>query len=464
MRKSRVRVMWLAAGAVLACALAAPAVWAAQAGQAGPAGKSAAVQAVNQGKNQGQAEAAAQEAYTLPAATLEKAIELDRIRTALAFGGELWGLIVLWLLLRTRAAAWMDARAARIARRHWVQGIVFFAALLVATELAAVPLDVVAQAASRAYGISVQSWAGWLGDEAKGLGLSIAIGAPVLLLFHRMVRRWTRRYWLAAWAAATALMVAGAFLAPLVIDPLFNQFEPLEKTNPALAAQLERVVERTGVKIPPDRMFLMKASAKTNGLNAYVTGIGATKRVVVWDTTAGRIPNDEVLFIFAHETGHYVLHHVAIGLALSSAGIFFLFWVCARFAEWMARRRGAAWGLGAVGDGRAALASRAGFVVLLLAVGIAGFLTQPAGNAVSRYFEHQADIYGQEAIHGIVPDPERTAVAAFNALGRAWLEDPHPNAFVELWMDTHPSTEQRAEFAEHYDPWKSGGRGKYFRQ
>jgi len=455
--------MWrLAAG----FALAAGPGWAfAGVAQAGAVAVRANAPAVSQAKNpnhQGQAEAGAKEAYTLPPEMLKKAIRLERIQTALAFGGELWGLAVLWLLLATRAAAGMDAWAVRVARRRWVQGLVFFAALVLVTGLAAVPLDAIGEAASRAFGISVQSWAGWLGDEAKGLGLSLAIGAPVLMLFHAMVRRWTRRYWLVAWAVATALMVAGAFAEPLVIDPMFNTFEPLMKTNPALVAQLERVVQRTGVKIPPDRMFLMKASVKTNGLNAYVTGLGASKRVVVWDTTAGRIPNDEVLFIFGHETGHYVLRHVAIGLALSSAGMFFLFWVCAWFAWWMARRFGAAWGLNAWGDGRTALASRAGFVVLLLAVATAGFLTEPVSNAVSRHFEHQADIYGQEAIHGIVPDPQKTTVAAFNALGRAWLEDPNPNKFVEFWMDSHPSTERRAEFAAHYDPWKNGGRGKYF--
>ncbi|HEU5457676.1 MAG TPA: M48 family metalloprotease, partial [Terracidiphilus sp.] len=244
-----------------------------------------------------------------------------------------------------------------------------------------------------------------------------------------------------------------------VIDPLFNKFEPLERTNPALVAQLEKVVDRTGVAIPSDRMFLMKASAKTNGLNAYVTGLGSSKRVVVWDTTAGRIPNDEVLFIFAHETGHYVLHHVLLGLGIGAVGMFVLFWACARGAEAMDGRCGARWGL--VDEG-GPLESRAGFVVVLLMVAIAGFVTEPVGNAVSRWMEHQADIYGQEAIHGIVPDPQKTAVAAFNALGRAWLEDPNPNPFVEFWMANHPSTQQRAEFAAHYDPWKNGGRGKYF--
>lgn len=457
MRNGRDWRRTLAACLVLAAALTAPHECVAQAVQANAPATS---QVSNSASTQSEANAG--EAYTLPPEMLEKAIRLNRIRTALAFGGEIWGLLVLWLLLQTRAAARMSRGAERWLRRRWMQGLMFFAGILMVTWAAALPLDAIGHGASRAFGISVQSWAGWLGDELKGLGVSVALGAPVLLLFHALVRRWPRRYWLAAWLVALPLMLAGAFLEPLVIDPLFNKFEPLAKTNPALVAQLEKVVERTGVKIPPDRMFLMKASAKTNGLNAYVTGIGASKRVVVWDTTAGRIPNDEVLFIFAHETGHYVLHHVALGLALSAVGLFILFWVCARGAEAMSRRCGARWGLVATDGNKRPLENRAGFVVLLLALGLAGFLTEPLGNAVSRWMEHQADIYGQEAIHGIVPNPQATTVAAFNALGRAWLEDPQPNAFVEFWMDSHPSTAERAEFAAHYDPWKNGGRGKYF--
>ena len=220
--------------------------------------------------------------------------------------------------------------------------------------------------------------------------------------------------------------------------------------------ELEKVVARTGTNIPPDRMYLMKASEKTNGLNAYVSGIGATKRIVVWDTTAGRIPNDEVLFIFGHESGHYVLHHIWKGFAGTVIALFFMYWACAGFAAWMVKRFGARWGL-------QELSSRAGFVVLLFTISIAGFLLEPAGNAFSRHFEHQADVYGQEAIHGIVADPQKTAVAAFNDLGEAWLEDPNPNPFIEFWLYNHPSTEHRANFALHYDPWANGGHGEFFK-
>ena len=397
---------------------------------------------------------AGHQAYSLPPDKLAKAIAISRIRNILDIVGSLWQIAVIWLLLASRFAARLEAEIKRIATHRWAQGVFFFAAFFIIAWLSGLPLGMYAHHVERSYQISVQPWAGWFSDDAKELGFAIAISTPVLLLFNWIVRRWPRRYWLGAWVVTLPILVIVFFVEPLV-EPLFEKFEPLQAHDPALVADLEKVVARTGTEIPPSRMYLMKASLKTNGLNAYVTGIGATKRIVVWDTTAGRIPNDEILFIFAHECGHYVLHHVTKGIALTAGFLFFVYWFCARFAAWMVHRYGVRWGA-------ADLASRAGFLVLIFAVTIVMFLAQPIENGVSRYFEHQADVYGQEAIHGIVPDPQKTAVAAFNDLGKAWLDDPNPSPLIEFWLFSHPSTQQRAEFAEHYDPWANGGHGEFF--
>jgi STE24 endopeptidase len=404
---------------------------------------------------------AAPQAYSLPPDKLAKAIALSRIRNILDPVGTFWGLAVLWMLLDTRAAAALEGWAGRTVRYRWLQGLLFFAVFLIIITLANLPLDSFAHQISRSYGISVQGWGGWLGDQAKSLGLAVLFGPPILLLFNWIVRRWPRRYWLGAWLVTLPLLVLSVFIAPL-FEPIFNQYEPLAKSHPALVAELAKVVARTGTKIPPDRMFLMKASEKTNGLNAYVSGIGATKRIVVWDTTAGRIPDDEVQFIFGHESGHYVLNHIPKGLTITAVALFFVFWACAGFAAWLARRFGVRWQLDAPENGRAPLSTRAGFLVLLFAISVAGFALAPVDNAISRHFEHEADVYGQEAIQGIVADPQKTAVAAFNALGEAWLEDPNPSPFIEFWEYSHPSVQTRANFALHYDPWTNGGHGRFF--
>ena len=397
----------------------------------------------------------AQEAYALPPDKLAKAIEISRIRNILNIAGSVWGIVFVWILLAARGWSGIERWAQRISSRRWIQGVVFFAAFLIISAVASFPVDWLGEHYELAYGVSVQSWGSWLGDEGKGLGLALVIGVHVLLLFNWIVRRWPRRYWFGAWVVTLPILVFAIFVTPL-LAPIFDKFEPLQKNYPVLVTKLEKVVARTGTDIPPDRMYLMKASLKTNGLNAYVNGIGATKRIVVWDTTAGRVPDDEVLFIFGHESGHYVLNHIPKYIVIFSVGLFFVYWACAGFAAWLVARFGARWG---TND----LSSRTGFVVLLFTVSIAGFLLEPTQNAVSRHYEHQADVYGQEAIHGIVPDPQKTAVAAFNDLGKAWLEDPNPSPFIEFWLFSHPSVEERARFAEQYDPWKNGGHGEFFK-
>jgi len=405
------------------------------------------------------------QAYTLPPDRLAKAIAINRIRNILDIVDGLWGIAFLCILLTTRTAARIEVWTHRVHARPSVQGLLFFAGFFVLLAVANLPLDLFAHQVSRRYGISIQGWASWFGDQGKALGLTILFGAPVLLLFNWIVRRWPRRYWFGIWLVTLPLLVLSLFVAPL-LEPIFNTYEPLTKNHPALVGKLESVVARTGTEIPPDRMFLMIASAKTNGLNAYVNGIGATKRIVVWDTTAGRIPDDEVMFVFGHESGHYVLNHIPKQLAGIAIALFFVYWACAAFASLLARRYSASWGLQSPAPDSAAaagpLATRSGFVVLILAITVAGFILEPAANTFSRHFEHQADVYGQEAIHCLVPDPQKTAVAGFQALGEAWLEDPNPSPLIEFWEYNHPSVKTRANFAANYNPWANGGHGEFF--
>jgi Zn-dependent protease with chaperone function len=401
-----------------------------------------------------------QPAYQLSPDKLAKAIAISRIRNIMDIVSGLWGLAVLWLLLSTGLSSRIESWARGIARRRWIQGVIFFAAFILITWLASLPLDWFSQSKEKSFGISVQTWASWLGDQAKALGLALAFAVPILLLFNWIVRRWPRRYWFGVWVATVPILVFMIFISPL-LGPIFNKFEPLETHHAPLVAKLETVVARTEINIPPSRMYLMKASEKYNGINAYVTGVGATKRYVMWDTATDRLPDDEVLFVFGHESGHYVLKHIPKLIVGMSIGLFFVYWACAAFAAWLARRFGARWKLDALESGNL-LASRTGFVVLLLAISVASFFLEPVSNTFSRHFEHQADVYGQEAIHGIVADPQRTAVSSFNHLGEAWLEDPNPSPLIEFWEFNHPSVQTRANFALHYDPWTNGGHGEFF--
>lgn len=396
------------------------------------------------------------EPYRLPPDELKKARVLGRVFTALHFGVELWQPMFLVLLLGTGAAACLGRWTERLNGCRWVHAATFAAVLAAAIFVAVeVPAGAIGHYFTLRYGISVEPWGAWIWDMAKSLVLSVAIETPLLVLAAWLVRWSPRRFWIWLGVAFVPLLVMGTFLLPEIVEPMFYRFEPLAASHPELVKQLEKVVARTGTEIPPERMFLMQASAKSNGLNAYVTGIGASKRIVVWDTTADRMPVDEIVFTFAHETGHYVLRHIPKGLALASAGGFFFFFLAARLAQILLYRFGAAWGA-------KGMASLPGLVVLVLAISLVQVIAEPVENGISRHFEHEADVYGQEAIHGLVADPQKTAVASFQRLGEAYLDDPEPNAFVVWWTYDHPSIQSRAQFAEHYDPWAPGEKARFF--
>jgi Zn-dependent protease with chaperone function len=399
-------------------------------------------------------------AYTLAPEKLQKAIALDRLRMVLEIGGTLWTPVQLGLLLALRVVARMRDLAVGLATRlargnRWVQGPGFVLLLLLALGLLDLPLAVYGHRAALSYGLSVQGWASWAADRGKTLGLEWVIGSPLAMLMFWVIRRSPTRWWFWFWIPAVLAVAGGVFLTPYVIDPLFNQFEPLAKSDSELVAQLERVVERGGLSIPQERMFLMRASAKSTELNAYVTGFGESKRVVVWDTTIAKSTPDEIAFIFAHEMGHYALGHVVLGVALGCAALLPFFWLGYCGLHCLLRRFGNAWGIASQQDWGA-------LVVLLLVLATLATVAEPIENAFSRRIEHNADMYGQEAVHGIVADPQAVARLSFQVLGEDSLDDPTPHPLFEWWFDTHPPIRFRAAFAEAYDPWTPGLRAKYF--
>ncbi len=394
-------------------------------------------------------------AYTLPPDLLPKAIALTRLRTVLSFGGTAWSVAILLLVLALRWPVHLRNWAERTTSRPWLQGLLFLPPAILFLVILSLPLEIYSQHIERLFGLSVQTWISWAADQGKTLLLSLAVFTPLLMLLFWIVRRAPKTWWLWFWLATLPVILFGVFIAPLWIDPMFNHFSPLWKSDPQLTVQLEKLAQHAGLDIPPSRMFLMRASEKVTGLNAYVTGVGASKRIVVWDTTIQKLPPDEILFIAGHEMGHYVLDHIYKGLAFTALLLFVLLWLARQCIGWLLLRHRQRWGIRGQDDW-AALA------VFVLVATCIGFLSSPIANSFSRWEEHQADIFGQEAIHGLVASPQQTAQQAFNEMGRVYLEAPHPNAAIEFWLDSHPSISQRAEFALHYDPWLPGKHPRYF--
>ncbi|WP_035349383.1 M48 family metallopeptidase [Edaphobacter aggregans] len=421
-------------------------------------------QAPPQPESQSQAQAQTQQppeastakpAYSLPPEKLQQAIDYSRIRVILDFLGSGWGILQLILLLALGVIARMRNVAVNLSKSRWVQGFTFILLLLLASTLLDLPLDLYGHHAAVAYGQSVQGWGSWAWDAAKSLLLTFVFGGLLVMLLFWVIRRSPTRWWFWFWIPAMVFVLLSVFVAPVLIDPLFNKFEPLAKTNPALVDRLEQVVARGGIEIPAERMFLMKASEKVTTLNAYVTGYGASKRVVVWDNSITKATPDEISFIFGHEMGHYVLNHIPQTLVFLGVLLLVEFYLGYRGIQWLIARYGARWRIPSQNDWGA-------LVVLLLVLAVLSFFSEPIVNGYSRMHEHEADVYGQEAIHGIVADPQTTAQQSFQLLGEMSLTDPNPNPFVEFWTFSHPSVSSRAAFAAAYNPWSPGQHPKYF--
>ncbi|MGH9775625.1 MAG: M48 family metallopeptidase [Candidatus Acidiferrales bacterium] len=387
--------------------------------------------------------------YTLSPERYQQAVEFSRARYRLYFINVICGVLVLLLVLRWRLAPKFRDWAERLSSRRFIQAAIYTPLLVVTLAIAGLATATYGHHLSRHYGISVQGWDSWMWDWAKGQFLTIVISVFLVWILYGVIRRSPRRWWFYFWLACLPLLVFLIFLAPVVIDPLFNKFEPLQQKDPQLVSALEQVVRRTGLDIPPERMFWMQASEKTKALDAYVTGIGASKRVVVFDNTIQRMSTSETLFVFGHESGHYVLGHVWKGILFFAALAFVLLY--AGFA--LQRRLLARWGMSC---GIRSLEDWASLPVLLLIISVFAFFTDPVANSFSRHLEHQADIYGLEVTHSITPDSGEVAARAFQVLGEVDLADPAPSPFIEFWLYDHPPLGKRLDFARTYNPWEAG--------
>lgn len=394
-------------------------------------------------------------AYSLPPDKLAKAEALERQSNWLWVGGTVWEFASLGLVLGLGWAAGLGRIAGQFTKRAWVQGLIFVPLLVILLRVLNLPLSLFGHHLGLAYGLSVERWPAWCWDWTKGLMVSLVVMTLVLSLLFAIVRHAQRRWWLWFWLMSLPLLLGAVYAEPLIIDPLFNHFEPLSRTHPELVTRLEEVVARSGEHIAPDRMFLMKASEKVTGLNAYVTGFGASKRVVVWDTSLQKATPDEVLFIFGHELGHYVLGDVTRGLIYGALGLLVALWLASHVVTWLIARYGAAWGI-------ASLADWGAVVVLMLVFAVFTFFSDPIANGISRRIEHRADVYGQEIVHGIVADPQETARHSFQTLGEESLDVPDPNRALVFWTYSHPTIADRAAFARDYDPWSPGHQPRFF--
>jgi STE24 endopeptidase len=388
--------------------------------------------------------------YTLTPERRAQAIAYSRSLYILYFLGTLVSLGIYVFLWRARIAVKFRDWARKVSRRLFVQCLIVVPLFVATAALLKLPLNFYSgYVLEHRFGLSTQGLAFWLGDWGKSLGIVVALRAMVAWVFYTLVRRSPRRWWFYFWLASIPLVLGYILIEPYAIDPLFYKFTPLDKTQHTLVVRIESMLKHASLSIPAARIFEMDASSRTKEVDAYVTGLGASKRVVVWDTTLKTMGPDELLLVLGHETGHYALYHIPKEFALDEA-VALLFFALGFFAvNRLAERAGPRAGIEGIGD----LAS---LPLVLAVLTLLVFLSAPVVNGISRYFEHQADQFGLEVAYGIVADPNAAEVHSLQILGDVDLADPDPNPFIKFWLYTHPPLDDRIRFAATYKPWAEG--------
>jgi len=333
----------------------------------------------------------------------------------------------------TRAGAATARRLARPLGGGWVwQVLLGGTAILLVGRLVTLPLSAYGEMVRHRYGLSTRGWGLYARDLATSFAIDTGLTVLGLLVVVALARRAPRTWWAWAGGGAAALVVVGSFLYPLLIEPAFNRFEPMPASQ--LRTELFALADRSGT--PVQDVLVADASRRTTALNAYVSGFGSSRRIVVYDTLLDQLPDSEVESIIAHELGHVaaddVLTGTLIGALGAGAGVALLGWLLGSTP--LLRRAGAS----GPGDGQVI-----GLLLLLLAVGT--LVSTPVQNAVSRRIEARADLHALD----LTADPQ-SFEAVQRELGVANLSEPDPPAVWQWWFGSHPTVPQRIAFAEDW--------------
>jgi STE24 endopeptidase len=324
---------------------------------------------------------------------------------------------------------WGGRLMARLPGRWWVKVVLGVLVVSLLGRLATLPCSVMLQRHRLANGLSTQSWAGYARDVATNEAVAVVTTSLALLILLGVARRWSRAWPAIAAGLVAALVVLGSFVYPLVVEPLFNDFTPLSDVD--LRSEIFAVADQEGVRI--DDVLVADASRRTTTLNAYVSGFGGTRRVVVYDNLVEALPRDEALSVIAHELAHAAHGDVVIGTALGALGGAAGVGLLGLLVTTGRRRR-------SMGNPR--------LVPLVLALSVwATVAASPLENAISRQIEARADVDALRATR----DPD-AFIEMQRTLALRSLSDPTPPGWMQWWWGSHPTTLERVAIARRLGP------------
>jgi len=395
----------------------------------------------------------------------EKALSYYRSGIVLWIVNVLWGLLIPALFLftgfsarirdwaREAGATWfsiidahfhpraMFAPLAKLGKTLFFTVGVYFVSFLIINFVIDFPLSYYqGYMRQHAYGLSNQTLSKWFGDQFTGLLIGIVTGFLFLWIPYLLLKKSPRRWWLYTGLLAIPFLVLVILVQPVWIDPLFNKFGPMK--NKELETKILQLAERAGIE--GSRVYEVEKSEDTKALNAYVTGFGATKRIVLWDTIIAKLDEDELLFVMGHEMGHYTLGHVWKTIIFLSLLIIATLYAIHRTAGWLINKFHRRFGFTELSD----IASLPLIILLFSAYFL---IIAPIALAFSRYNEREADRFGLEITRN-----NRAGATGFVKLQQENLGVPRPHILVKLWRASHPTLGERIDFCNEYRPWRKG--------
>jgi STE24 endopeptidase len=372
------------------------------------------------------------EAVEIPGLDVAKAKRYSRTKLAVLLLSTLWSVARLAWFASDRRAARLKASIARGVPERRLAAPAFFTVTMALSWLSSLPVAYVGgYQVERRFGLTRQSTSGWLGDQAKGLLIGLLLQTPLLTAAYTVMRRRPRDWWLIIAGASVPLTVALGNLAPVLLMPLFNRFQPLR--DEALAARVRELAARSGVRISD--VYEMDMSRQSEKPNAMFTGLGNTKRIVLGDTLLAGFSPDEVEAVVAHELGHQVHGDIWRLIGFGAGAGFGMAWLLSRIAPAAVRQSRERTGVSEVAD-------EASLPLLALLMTAMGLILMPVQAAFSRAMERRADRFA------VALTRNGDAYArAMEGLAAQSLADPDPPRPVVVMLYSHPPIVERIRAA-----------------
>jgi STE24 endopeptidase len=374
---------------------------------------------------------------TVPEAS-EQAMRFYNSGNILWIVQQVWGFVIPLLFLARGFTGKLSLFSEKIGKNWYFSIVAYLFFFVVLYQILNFPIAFYAgYLRLHEYDLSTQTVTRWFSNYGKATGITFLTAAVFVWIFYLLLKKSPKRWWLYGSLASTAIGFFMMFVQPIWIDPLFNDFGPMKDKQ--LEQQILQIASKAGIE--GSRVLEVNKSQDTKMLNAYVIGFGSSKRIVLWDTLIQQMTPEQILFVMGHEMGHYVLGHLwwfFLYIAVLSFALFYLTYKTATFLVGKYHAR----------FGFTRLSNIASLPLLLLLLGVFSLATDPLSNYISRYMEHQADVFGLEITHN-----NQAAGEVFLVLQQKNLANPRPGNLFKFWRATHPPLGERIDFANSYCPW-----------